>query len=1857
MKNIYLFFFFLLLNLAFCEECTEKDYGATFTECDQNIRQGAFYWYEPKTCTGGVSLPDSFQDLDCSCTLQDYKITYLQCVNETRTKAYVKDTDCVDGEDPPSQEKVACECTTNDYEAIYSDCLSESRDVNYFWKTPKKCVGGVELPDRIEDLPCDIYCGKGTYLPIGKTACQDCEAGSYSIGSGEHYYDWDEWPTSKFTTYCKKKESSSNANYFRILNKNRIEDFNLHANVIEPLEGIMDIDLGDESDSDDCKGWQLGGTFIYSGNNGTSLSNSTLEYWDHFITDDDNSIEFTYQVEGEKRFDGLYFMIDDEIKLGLISSQVEPQNVTFEVTKGLHKFKWIYVKDVSVDVGNDNVVITEITVRGNKWANSECTDCKTGWFSAEGSPKCSECERNTYTDQEGMSECLDCNATQYSNPGSSKCIERKPCTDSDYEPYFSDCDADHKRTQYWRLIEPSICLEQDPPANNTDQPCKVCDPGQIEVEREKDGETIYVCDFCPEGKYRESINDDNVCVANPEGTYSPKSRYFHNLESFPEEFTTNCEGECGTPGWRLADDHLDSGEGHLGKATSSLNYKFELENLGYLKLDFEQDCESSSTIWYLAKCGTIIYLDGYYVGGYLGSQERQTYDLTIYDLGEHEITIQFFKRYESETDTESNGDGIKLYELVIEGLTEGGAYNYHNCSEGSYSLGTNSNCTLCDPGTYSGEEGSAECLECPENTFSRKYGSEKCKECGSGTSSNQGATECDNNNCVFKFGQDRVYDISKLADPNKMEGPISTNTINEFYINLCYYNTSTAYCLDEVDGALITRGCQKNINYNYSLDIGDTIDVIELNSDDAAASVKSNGRRFDDSGIEDCKSNPHDGINLSTSSNEPGLVYRLINGDEGCGGERYTNITLICDISKGKGEIEPVGDIENPSYSCHYEFIWRSQYACRQCLERDYNHYYTDCNNKTRTKIYYWVKNPRECYGGVPLPEDETVECDSLLTCPSGTYSDGKNCTECIEGRYSSGNDEYLESELLNDISDSEGEKATFQTGCTGKGCTPFAFDSNVIKSGTGTTSWLKLEKEFSVKDGDKKVGFLFNEFLINEDSDDYLEKFSFIIDGIEVFSHYTKSYIQHEFQQIEFNINSTGIHEFTWMVYNINNINRGIHIKQISTINSDLSKSSCNDCGFGFFANSTKSDVCEMCPQNTYSDNYGAVVCQSCSGDDYSYQGSKQCQPKVECTDQDWYIEYQDCDPKNRKRIGYYKFYEPKACIGDLPSNNEIVEDCLPCYPGSFLNPTTNLCEKCSDGSYSDQINSAQCHQSEAGHAAIKTINWVSFENSNANTENLQFTTTCTGRGCGFSQGWRLRGDYLDSGVGRINDQQMFNSILQIKSEIEIVNENGYLEFTTKFDNPRANLYVLINEQLGLELNEPVLDWEAQHITLQPGVIEIAFIYIQDENPSFNTTDDKGLAYLKDIKFFGTLSGSATQQVPCSNGYYSSNPGLVECQICQPGTYSSTKPEGNSQCIPCPSNQYNTESGSRDCFTCGEGTSGNKESGSTECVNTCTYSVDEKTIFDFSEINSQLGVQRVFNQDAGDYIYFGLCSKIDDTEFCNDEESFVCQNKTSFGKILSFSYPLPAEKYPNSNGLMIEYLPQVHLPKLKTNGDHDHHHSRHSSFINEEEEGQSKTILYMVCDQNAGIGEPTIINSTSNSNNEIVLIEMEWKSLYACRLCQMPDDFKQINGACENGESAVHYEQISSDCWNNLVTPDESVACKEVQLKQYIIYGSMGAIGLAAIGLMLVCWQKRKLKHKYTRIEKQNRTTDNGLFGENDAVVIGDDDDIIIQNDDKSTDENEENQKDSSNKDIVRIENSSDNDNVPLFSSSEKDN
>eukprot|EP00294_Goniomonas_avonlea_P004199 CAMPEP_0114545448 /NCGR_PEP_ID=MMETSP0114-20121206/3405_1 /TAXON_ID=31324 /ORGANISM="Goniomonas sp, Strain m" /LENGTH=273 /DNA_ID=CAMNT_0001729875 /DNA_START=390 /DNA_END=1208 /DNA_ORIENTATION=- len=243
----------------------------------------------------------------------------------------------------------------------------------------------------------------------------------------------------------------------------------------------------------------------------------------------------------------------------MVSTQLEYAWANFSVIEGYHIFQWSYVKSLEGEFGRDKAQIREVGWSGTA-SEPTCSKCPVGMTSQPGADRCTSCDFGyVYNTQKG--QCVACDQEKYALPGAAECRPRNPCVTSDYVATYSPCD-NGKRTKTFSWVQPILCTSTngvslpDPPVIN-DLPCAACATGSIPGPD-------HTCTECPSGTYAsEGMTECKPC---PAGTSAVRVRQQSFFYEWAEDMTSRCVGDCGSPGWRLQEKYIDSGE-HQGANT------------------------------------------------------------------------------------------------------------------------------------------------------------------------------------------------------------------------------------------------------------------------------------------------------------------------------------------------------------------------------------------------------------------------------------------------------------------------------------------------------------------------------------------------------------------------------------------------------------------------------------------------------------------------------------------------------------------------------------------------------------------------------------------------------------------------------------------------------------------------------------------------------------------------------------------------------------------------------------------------------------------------------------------------------------------------------------------------------------------------------------------------------------------------------------------------------------------------------------------------------------------------------------------------------------------------------------------
>nr|CAG4716220.1 unnamed protein product [Naegleria fowleri] len=880
------------------------------------------------------------------------------------------------------------ECTLNDYGATYTPCLkmSDIRTVVYYKKN--NCSGGVPLPISTETLPCNLTCSNGQFLRPPFVKCEPCIPGEFSFSEGILTNDWEELPDSMKTSCVSEGSKNPKCSSWKVSTNYKY----IHS--------------GDQSDS-------------------TGTVSSVLTYYVDILRES-GKLEFSFRVDADNG-NGLELYIDNEQVLERTSYVHEYTIKSFALTKGYHVIEWRFEKASSPSSSTKQMAyIKWIKIYGDKLSVEYCTKCPTGTFNNEpGQASCSPCPLDTFNDQSGQTQCQPCPENTYALEGSTSCSPRPLCTALDYVAHYTPC-SNGKRKLIYEWKKPKICNGGvELPKNKDNEECNQCPLGLFRKNDE--------CQRCSgKGEYYDM--KEMKCKKCYEGYYALKylrydSNFFNEITSLPSHWSTKCLGECDkeNKGWTIV-SNIEKNEAYLDAAAngygdeSVLSIPIELYTDGSISIEYELLSTTTTTDKTEDTSVLLFFVNRTLVGDFSRQTLKElkgTYKTRYYPAGHYLLTFAFEKY-----DSPNKQSTALIKSIVIEGEISGASDKCYECREGHYCPQGTDEHLPCRPGTYSNIRQEA-CMACYRNTFQNKWGQNRCLNCGDGTFSNAGSADCVNT-CLFTVpGTEIMYNLTTLQSALNSElsvfGPLTLpNSPLKFYFNLCnkFDTAYTKFCQKESRLAVLaeqrkdvttknrrkgytTYACveddsSENPKYHTSGDMGSTISYYHSPKGDGltvylATDYKCSNKNGVYNTKVELKCNPKEGIGkpvIATEVDETGAVSFA----DVCSTRILWESHAACPVCTIY-DYEPVvsGECENgrrkktwflkPNAKCYpYSGLTAplpEDVSCITCSQDDYTFVETKCVNGFYKRKYVW-KEKRDCFGGVELPEDETLTCDEV---------------------------------------------------------------------------------------------------------------------------------------------------------------------------------------------------------------------------------------------------------------------------------------------------------------------------------------------------------------------------------------------------------------------------------------------------------------------------------------------------------------------------------------------------------------------------------------------------------------------------------------------------------------------------------------------------------------------------------------------------------------------------------------------------------------------------------------------------------------------------------------------------------------
>ncbi|CAN0136335.1 unnamed protein product [Lampetra planeri] len=860
-----------------------------------------------------------------------------------------------------------------DYYFEYTECDSSGLR----WRvavphSPGLCTG---LPEPVRGTECTFSCGVGEYLDLRSQECSACAAGTFSLGSGVRFDEWDELPPG-FAVHTSTVDSGGQSPAALVQQKCRQSVWTPHRHFIM-------------SNRDECMA-----SLVYA----VTLKTSGEVSFEYQYPDSSILFEFFVQNDQCQATEN-----DDSNKFLLKSKGGVWRSHTVKLNSGNNVLYW---RTTGILLGTkipNPVLVRNVHITGVSYT-SECFPCKPGTCSAEpGAGTCTACPRDMFSPR-GAHACTPCNTTtHYAEIGSAFCALKPPCTDNDYFQLHTGCDEKGQTQVIFRWIEPKICREDlkgatHLPVSGAKRPCPPCNAGFYNTRNS-------TCVPCPTGTYSNGTSD---CVPCPAGTEPVLGFDFKWWNMLPDNMETTCfnvgNQRCDSMnGWEVAGDHIYSGAGsndddylilflHVaGFRTPS--FGAGQSDIASITFVFEMQCLADCELHFMLDMGKKTAV----VESWRGTQPRQAYRHIV--TRNESLTFTWaFQR--TATGRKFHRDVAQIYSVEVTGALDGVASRCRPCALGPpspsspLSLG-GAACVACPPGHFVHRQSSS-CRACPAGTAlraSRLSGEAACVRCGPGTVSSPDRSYC-YSNCTFSWRHDAVpyaYDFSELREIASVTSHPSftakgTSYYHHFNISLCGGPArELALCADNVTSShllqfdlsgqsqVMAHVCFSTLMPTKLMGARAMLSTHPVSLADRIIGVSI--RRVLDNITADPVLFPDAVQDL------PDVVFYFRSSDytSSCPTGRASSIQLRCNLQMpGKGVVSlPSKCPEGTCDGCSFHLLWESRQACPLCSKGDYREIIGSCVNGIQKK-HYVLRETAVCRDGVRFPAELEVACELI---------------------------------------------------------------------------------------------------------------------------------------------------------------------------------------------------------------------------------------------------------------------------------------------------------------------------------------------------------------------------------------------------------------------------------------------------------------------------------------------------------------------------------------------------------------------------------------------------------------------------------------------------------------------------------------------------------------------------------------------------------------------------------------------------------------------------------------------------------------------------------------------------------------
>ncbi|XP_075377906.1 endosome/lysosome-associated apoptosis and autophagy regulator 1 isoform X2 [Mycteria americana] len=828
--------------------------------------------------------------------------------------------------------------------------------------TPGLCTG---LPDPVKGTECSFSCKAGEFLDMKAQACKPCAEGTYSLGTGVRFDEWDEVPHG----------------FANVATNLEVDDG--FGDAVENCTASTWVPLGDymASNTDECTA-----TLMYAVN----LKQSGTVSFEYIYPD--SSIVFEFFVQNDQ----CQPTVEESRWMRTTEKGWEFHSV--ELSRGNNVLYWRTTAFSVWSKVPKPVLVRNIGITGVAYT-SECFPCKPGTYApAAGSSACQLCPADTFSSK-GATACQPCEPATYAEPGSASCKPRPPCTDKDYFYTHTACDAHGETQLMFKWAEPKICSEELPqaaklPPSGVKTKCPPCNPGFAKSNGS-------ACQPCPYGSY----SNGSGCLSCPAGTEPVLGLEYKWWNVLPPNMETtvlsgiNFEYK-GMAGWEVAGDYIYTAAGASDNdfmiltlvvpgfsPPSPVLEDTESKEVARITFVFETVCSVSCELYFMVGINSRTNTP---VETWTGPKGKQSYTYVVEKNATMSFTWAFQRTPYHEAGRRYTSDVAKLYSINVTNVLGGVASFCRRCAPklaGS--------CAPCPPGNAV-DRGSGACRPCPPSTYLRGHPSDgipACHPCGPGTRSNQLRSLC-YNNCSFSLalpGRILHYDFSALAAGTAFaSGPSFTakglKYFHHFNISLCgNQGRKMASCTDNVTDARLPAGegdPARVVTSYVCQSILVPPDVMGYKT-----AVSSQPVSLADRVVGVTAGSTLDGIASPPEHFPPGhpdlpdIVFFFRSNDvtQPCSGGRATAIRLRCDpLRPGTGTLAvPSKCPEGTCDGCTFHFLWVTGEGCPRCSASHYRPIVGACLGGIQRTTYVW-REPRLCRGGQSLPAQKVRSCRSV---------------------------------------------------------------------------------------------------------------------------------------------------------------------------------------------------------------------------------------------------------------------------------------------------------------------------------------------------------------------------------------------------------------------------------------------------------------------------------------------------------------------------------------------------------------------------------------------------------------------------------------------------------------------------------------------------------------------------------------------------------------------------------------------------------------------------------------------------------------------------------------------------------------